>query len=73
MCTGSPPCSTGTLSWLVNPEAYGKREPLEDFLYCLEQLGVKDLKENFRGDHAAAFARIKADRQKRERGGPGDR
>ena len=55
----------------VKPEDYGGRELLEDFLYCLEQLGVKDLKENFRGDHAAAFARIKADRKKRVEAGPG--
>ena len=55
----------------VKPEDYGDRELLEDFLYCLEQLGVKDLKENFRGDHAAAFARIKADRKKRVEAGPG--
>jgi tetratricopeptide (TPR) repeat protein len=55
----------------VKPEEYGGRELLEDFLYCLEQLGVKDIKENFRGDHAAAFARIKADRKKRVEAGPG--
>jgi tetratricopeptide (TPR) repeat protein len=55
----------------VKPEEYGRRALLEDFLYCLEQLGVKDLKENFRGDHAAAFARIKAERQKRVEAGPG--
>ncbi len=55
----------------VKPEDYGSRELLEDFLYCLEQLGVKNLKENFRGDHPAAFARIKADRKKRVEAGPG--
>jgi hypothetical protein len=55
----------------VKPEDYDRRELLEDFLYCLEELGVKDLKENFRGDHTAAFARIKADRQKRVEAGPG--
>jgi hypothetical protein len=37
----------------------------------VEQLGVKDLKENFRGDHAVAFARIKADRKKRLEDSPG--
>lgn len=55
----------------VKPEAYGGRQLIEDFLYCLEELGVKNLKENFRGDHAAAFARIKADRKKRVEAGPG--
>ena len=38
-------------------------ERIEYFLYCLEQLGVKNLKKNFKGDHAAAFARIKAERR----------
>jgi tetratricopeptide (TPR) repeat protein len=55
----------------VKPEEYDRRELAEDFLFCLEQLGVKDLKENFRGDHASAFARIKAERQKRVEAGPG--
>jgi tetratricopeptide (TPR) repeat protein len=55
----------------VKPEEYGRRELLEDFLYCLEPLGAKTIKENFRGDHAAAFARIKAERQKRVEAGPG--
>jgi hypothetical protein len=55
----------------VKPEDYGGRELIEDFLYCLEPLGVKDIKENFRGDHPAAFARIKADRKKRVEASPG--
>ena len=54
----------------VKPEDYAGREPLEDFLYCLEQLGVKTIKENFRGDHAAAFARIKAEAQEARGGRP---
>jgi hypothetical protein len=37
---------------------------VESRLFCLDQLGIKDLKLNFKGDHAAAFARIKAHRQK---------
>ena len=37
---------------------------IEYFLYCLEQLGIKDLKENFKGDHAAAFGALKAEREK---------
>lgn len=56
---------------VAKPEDYGRRELIEDFLYCLEQLDVKDLKENFRGDHKAAFERIKADRKKRVEAGPG--
>jgi hypothetical protein len=37
---------------------------VESCLFCLDQLGIKDIKRNFKGDHAAAFARIKAHRQK---------
>jgi tetratricopeptide (TPR) repeat protein len=48
----------------IKPADYGDRELVEYFLYCLERLGVKGLKENFRGDHAAEFARIKAERRK---------
>ncbi len=37
---------------------------LEDFLYSLDRLGVKDFKSQFKGDHAAAFAKIDAERKK---------
>ncbi len=53
------------------PEARAGRDLLEDFLFGLDRLGVKDIKDNFRGDHAAAFARIDADRRKRKDEGPG--
>jgi hypothetical protein len=33
-------------------------EKLTRFLYCLEKLGVTDLKADFKGDHTAAFARL---------------
>lgn len=49
----------------IKPKDYDNRPLLESFLYALERLGVKDLKVNFRGDHAAAFAAIEADRRKR--------
>jgi hypothetical protein len=49
----------------LEPEAYQNRNLIEDVLYCLEQLGVKDLKCKFPGDHAAAFQRIDAERAKR--------
>ncbi len=51
----------------VPPADYGERKVVEDMLYCLEKLGVKDLKEGFRGDHKAEFARIDAERTKRKR------
>jgi len=58
----------GILYWnalvSVKPDDYGNRELIEYFLYCLEQLGVKDLKNNFRGEHAAKFAKIKDERRK---------
>lgn len=51
----------------IDPKEYGDRtreDLVEYFLYALEQLKVSSIKENFRGDHKAAFARIKAERQK---------
>jgi hypothetical protein len=48
---------------LGKPDDANVVERIDYFLYCLEQLGVKNLKENFNGDHAAAFARIKAQRR----------
>jgi hypothetical protein len=51
----------------VKPAEYGDRKLIEDFLYCLEQLGIKDLKQGFPGDHAAEFTRIDDERAKRRR------
>jgi len=45
------------LSYL-EPEDYENRNVLEYFLYCLEKLGVEDIKENFKGDHEARFAEL---------------
>ena len=42
----------------------GISDLIESFLFCLEQLGVKNIKKNFNGDHPAEFARIKARHQK---------
>jgi tetratricopeptide (TPR) repeat protein len=52
------------------PEAYGKRHLIEDMLYGLEQLGIKDLKSRFPGDHAREFKRIDGERAKRKRESP---
>ncbi len=46
------------------PADQAGRELLEDFLYSLERLGVKDIKENFKGDHAAVFAKIDSKRRR---------
>jgi hypothetical protein len=59
----------GLLYWSIvsafDPKQYDDRPLLESFLYCLERLGVKEIKSNFQGDHKAAFAAIEADRRKR--------
>lgn len=64
----------GMLYWnsilLVPPDDYEHRPLLEYFLYCLEQLGVRDIKDAFRGDHEAAFARIEAERRERKERSP---
>jgi tetratricopeptide (TPR) repeat protein len=51
----------------IKPEQYGERNLIEDMLYCLEQLAVKDLKASFPGDHIAEFKRIDAERAKQKR------
>jgi hypothetical protein len=33
-------------------------QKLTRYLYCLEKLGVTDLKKNFKDDFSAAFARL---------------
>jgi tetratricopeptide (TPR) repeat protein len=51
----------------MDPQSYKPRrfeDLIESFLYALDRLGIADIKENFRGDHKAAFARIAADRRK---------
>ena len=50
----------------VEPARYQNRDLIESTLYCFEPLGAKDLKTNFKGDHAAGFARIDAERAKRK-------
>ncbi len=51
----------------LEPEAYGNRNLLEYVLYSLERLDIKDIKKNFRGDHAVEFKRIDEERTKRKR------
>jgi hypothetical protein len=48
----------------LSTKARGGRDVLEEFLYSLERLGIKDIKANFEGDHPAAFARLDARRKK---------
>ncbi len=55
----------------VQQKEFQPGDLLERFLFCLEELGVKDLKKNFNGDHAAAFARLKDELRKRIKAGPG--
>lgn len=45
--------------------AYGKNEPaLKKFLYCLEKLGVSNIKENFEGDFKKEFEKIDKEKEK---------
>jgi hypothetical protein len=68
------PAIAAMLDWNVlrnfEPAAYGDRKLIEDVLYCLEQLGVGELKADFPGDHAAEFKRIAAERERRKRESP---
>ena len=54
----------------IDPDTYANRKLVEDMLYCLEQLGVKDVKTSFPGDHAAEFKRIDTERAKRKQQTP---
>jgi len=45
--------------WLsVTYDKKRHEEALVGFLYCLERLGVKDIKENFKGDFKAEFEKL---------------
>ncbi|HWE40511.1 MAG TPA: hypothetical protein VG406_28445 [Isosphaeraceae bacterium] len=46
------------IPFAIDAKYYEDRPILEYMLYGLEQLGVRSLKEHFKGDHAAAFAAI---------------
>jgi tetratricopeptide (TPR) repeat protein len=53
------------------PENLRKDRPLiEDFLYSLERLGVKELKAQFKGDHVIEFAKITERRKKDKESSP---
>jgi hypothetical protein len=45
-------------------KARSGRDVLEEFLYSLDRLGIKNIKTNFAGDHAVEFAKIDAKRKK---------
>jgi hypothetical protein len=65
------PGLAATIYWealsALRPEDVGERDLVEDLLYCLERLGVKDIKANFQGDHPREFRRIDDERAKRKK------
>jgi len=50
---------------LFVPGPHSQERAVDGFLYCLEQLGVTGLKENFRGEHPERFLRVKKSRRVR--------
>jgi tetratricopeptide (TPR) repeat protein len=54
------------LFWLSIPysEKDIQKDALHQYLYCLEQLGVKDLKANFEGDFSTIFKEIEQQKKK---------
>ncbi|MCK5706556.1 MAG: hypothetical protein KAI43_02795 [Candidatus Aureabacteria bacterium] len=46
------------IMFFLEPRFYENRDMLSYFLYCLEKLGVTEMKENYRGDHLENFKRI---------------
>jgi hypothetical protein len=49
----------------IKKEELGQREMLPYYLYCLEHLGVKSIKETFKGDFEKEFKRIEKERRKK--------
>lgn len=60
------------LFWLTIPysEKDMQKDALNQYLYCLEQLGVKDLKTNFEGDFPAIFKEIEQQKKKAMKDSP---
>jgi len=54
----------------IKPDAHENRNLTADALYCLEMLGVIEVKTKFPGDHAAEFKRLDAERAKRKKESP---
>jgi hypothetical protein len=52
----------------IKKEELNQREMLPYYLYCLEQLGVKSIKETFKGDFEKEFKRIEKERRKKMEG-----
>ncbi len=52
------------LALYIKKSVYANRPLFAHFLYCLEKLGVTELKTVFQGNHAAAFAKIAAERRR---------
>ena len=53
------------LTMLSRPkEEYEGRDLLSYFLYCLDKIGDKDIKKNFKGDFDKSFAEITGERRK---------
>lgn len=51
------------LFWLSATYDKDQEGAITKFLYCLEKLGVKDIKENFKGDFEKAFAELEKKKQ----------
>lgn len=52
------------LFWLATGTKNEEKNLIYKYLYCLEKLGVTDLKENFKGDFKKEFKKIEAEKEK---------
>jgi tetratricopeptide (TPR) repeat protein len=52
------------LFWYSFTFSKGNDKALNRFLYCMEQLGIKNLKQNFKGDFEKLFKEIEAEKEK---------
>ena len=46
------------------------KDALTKYLYCIEKLGVTDLKENFKGNYIALFKELEKEKEKEMKDSP---
>ncbi len=58
------------LFWLSSTFDKENKDALTKYLYCIEKLGVTDLKENFKGNYEKLFKEIEIDKEKEMKESP---
>ncbi|MBK6986096.1 MAG: hypothetical protein IPH32_15740 [Bacteroidetes bacterium] len=53
------------LFWLSSTFDKENKDALTKYLYCIEKLGVSDLKENFKGNYDKLFKDLEKEKKKK--------